>query len=133
MTEEHKSTQSRSVLLVDDDSFLLDMYALKFKECGVEVDAVSDPGVALDKLRGGANPDVVLIDIIMPTINGFDMLETIKKEGLAKNARLIMLTNQGQQEDIDKATKLGADGYIIKASAIPSEVCDKVLALSHSK
>ncbi len=118
------------VYLIDDDSFLLDMYALKFKECGLPVEAVSDPKVALDKIRAGANPDIVIVDIIMPGMTGFDFLEALQKENLVPNARRIVLSNQGQQEDIEKATKLGATGYIIKASAIPSEVCDKVLAIS---
>ena len=121
---------NKLVYLIDDDSFLLDMYAIKFKECGLPVEAISDASIALEKLRQGGTPDVILVDIIMPGMSGFDFLEAVKKEGLAKNARLIVLSNQGQQEDIDKATKLGAQGYIIKASAIPSEVCDKVLAIS---
>lgn len=120
------------IYLIDDDSFLLDMYAIKFKACGLPVEAISDASIALEKLRQGASPDVILVDIIMPGVNGFDFLEALQKEGLAKNARVIVLSNQGQQEDLDKATKLGAQGYIIKASALPSEVCDKVLAFSNS-
>ncbi len=123
-------TQPQLVYLIDDDSFLLDMYALKFKECGLPVEAISDAATALQKIRDGANPDIIVVDIIMPGMTGFDFLEAIQKEGLVKNARLVVLSNQGQQEDIDKATKLGATGYIIKASAIPSEVCDKVIAIS---
>lgn len=118
------------IYLIDDDSFLLDMYALKFKECGLPVEAISDAAIALEKIRQGAQPDVILVDVIMPGMNGFDFLEALQKEGLAKNARLIVLSNQGQQEDIDKATKFGAQGYIIKASAIPSEVCEKVIAIT---
>jgi CheY-like chemotaxis protein len=118
------------VYLIDDDSFLLDMYAIKFKECGLPVEAVSDPKVALDKIRAGATPDIVIVDIIMPGMTGFDFLEALQKENLVPNARKIVLSNQGQQEDIERATKFGATGYIIKASAIPSEVCDKVLAIS---
>lgn len=123
-------TQPQLVYLIDDDSFLLDMYALKFKECGLPVEAISDAATALQKIRDGANPDIIVVDIIMPGMTGFDFLEAIQKEGLVKNARLVVLSNQGQQEDIDKATKFGATGYIIKASAIPSEVCDKVIAIS---
>ena len=118
------------VYLIDDDTFLLGMYATKFKDCGLPVEAISDAQIALEKIRQGAKPDVILVDIIMPGMTGFDFLEALQKEGLAKNARVMVLSNQGQQEDIDKATKLGAQGYIIKASAIPSEVCDKVLALT---
>ena len=119
--------------MVDDDTFLLDMYALKFKECGVQIEPISDPAVALDKLRKGAEPSIILLDIIMPGMSGFDFLEAVKKEGLAKNARIIMLSNQGQHEDLEKATELGAAGFIIKASAIPSEVCDQALAIGHGK
>jgi CheY-like chemotaxis protein len=126
-------TPKESLLLVDDDAFLLDMYAMKFKQCGLPVEAINDPAAALDKLRKGMAPTIILLDVIMPGLNGFDFLEAIKKEGLAKDAVVIMLSNQGQQEDIDKATKLGAAGYIIKASAIPSEVCDQALAIARGK
>lgn len=123
-------SQPNLVYLIDDDSFLLDMYALKFKECGLPVEAIADARAALDKIRAGANPDIVIVDIIMPGMTGFDFLEALQKENLVPGARKIVLSNQGQQEDIERATKLGATGYIIKASAIPSEVCDKVLAIS---
>lgn len=119
-----------SVLIIDDDKFLLDMYTLKFKECGCVVDAASDPAAALEKLRTGKGPDIILLDIIMPGMNGFEFLEAVKKENLAKDTAIIMLSNQGQQEDIDKAMALGAAGYIVKASSIPSEVLSKALAIA---
>jgi CheY-like chemotaxis protein len=122
-----------SVLLVDDDKFLLDMYSLKFKEGGCNVEAIPDSTAALEKLRSGFAPDIILLDVVMPTLSGFELLEKIKKEGLAPNASIIMLSNQGQQEDIDTATKLGAAGYIIKASSIPSEVLQKTLSIADAK
>lgn len=128
-----KSSNAELVFLIDDDSFLLDMYALKFKECGLNVDAMNDPTVALGKLRAGATPNVILVDLIMPVMNGFDFLEAVQKEGLGKGVKIVVLTNQGQQEDIARATQLGATGYIIKASAIPSEVCEKVLAIQKAE
>ncbi len=128
-----KPTASYSVFLVDDDKFLLDMYTLKFKESGCSIDAIPDPTLALEKLRAGAQPNIILLDVVMPTLTGFEFLETVRKEGLAKDATIIMLTNQGQQDDIDKAMALGAAGYIIKASAIPSEVLLKTLAIADAK
>lgn len=125
-----KPERSDSILIVDDDKFLLDMYTLKFRECGCGVQAINDPVKALDTLRQGASPDIILLDIVMPAMNGFDFLEAIRKEGLAKKSRIIMLSNQGQQEDIDKAMSLGASGYIIKASSIPSEVLQKTLSIA---
>jgi two-component system chemotaxis response regulator CheY len=124
---------SYSVFLVDDDKFLLDMYTLKFKESGCAVEAIADPLAALEKLRKGSTPGIILLDVVMPAMTGFEFLEVVRKEGLAKTATIIMLTNQGQQEDIDKAMALGAAGYIIKASAIPSEVLAKTLTIAGAK
>jgi len=122
-----------SVLLVDDDRFLLDMYTIKFKDGGCTVEAIPDPLAALEKLRQGLSPNIILLDIVMPSLNGFEFLETMRKENLAKDAAVVMLSNQGQQEDIDKAMKLGASGYIIKASSIPSEVLQKALSIAETK
>jgi DNA-binding response OmpR family regulator len=120
-------------MLIDDDRFLLDMYTLKFANAGCAVDAMTSAEHALEKLRTGVAPDIILLDIVMPAISGFDFLETVKKEGLAKTSSIIMLSNQGQDEDVKKATALGAAGYIVKASSIPSEVLEKALAIADVK
>lgn len=108
--------------LVDDDRFLLDMYAVKFKAANHEVTAFSGGEEVLAALRTAPAPDALLLDIVMPGIDGFGVLEAIHKEKLVPTTKLIVLSNQGQESDIAKATALGANGYIIKASAIPSEV-----------
>jgi DNA-binding response OmpR family regulator len=111
------------VYLVDDDRFLLDLYAVKFKNAGHEVSIFNGGEDLLTALRkeGAPSPDAILLDLIMPGVNGFETLEAIRKEKLAPGA-LVVLSNQGQDADIEKAKQLSADGYIIKASAIPSEV-----------
>lgn len=119
-----------TILLVDDDRFLLDMYSLKFKECGCKVTAEPDPAKALKLLKEGLDPDVILLDVIMPGVSGFDFLQTVRDENLAKKATIIVLSNQGQEEDIKKAMDLGAAGYIVKASAIPSEVLEKTITFA---
>lgn len=119
-----------SVYLIDDDRFLLDMYSLKFRDSGCAINTSADPLKALEELRKGATPDVILLDVIMPGMSGFEFLEAMRKEGLAKNAKVVVLSNQGQDEDIKKAMDLGASGYIIKASAIPSEVLQKTLDIA---
>jgi CheY-like chemotaxis protein len=81
---------------------------------------------ALEKLRNGLDPDIMLVDIVMPTMDGFEFLAKVKEEGLASKATIIVLSNLGQPEDIEKGISLGASGYIIKASATPSEVVEKV-------
>lgn len=112
------------VYLVDDDRFLLDLYAVKFKNAGHEVGVFGGGEELLAVLRkeGAVVPNAILLDVIMPGMTGFETLEMIRKEGLAKGAKIIFLSNQGQDSDIEKAKQLAADGYIIKASAIPSEV-----------
>lgn len=115
-----------SILIIDDDAFLIDMYALKFTQQGFEV--VTAPGTlqAIEMLETGIDPDIVLVDIVMPTMDGFEFLARIKEDKLADRAMKIVLSNLGQQEDIDRGIALGAIGYIVKASATPSEVVTKV-------
>ena len=111
------------IYLTDDDRFLLDLYAVKFKGAGHEVQAFGGGEELLAELRkGGPAPSAILLDVIMPGQDGFEVLQAIRTEKLAQGAKLILLTNQGQDADIEKSRKLGADVYIIKASAIPSEV-----------
>lgn len=112
------------VYLVDDDRFLLDLYAVKFKNAGHEVTLFGGGEELLTALRkdGAVMPDILLLDIIMPGMTGFETLEALRKEDIAKDAKVIFLSNQGQDSDLERAKQLGADGYIIKASAIPSEV-----------
>ncbi len=116
------------ILLVDDDSFLLQMYGMKFKREGFDVHTSSSAMDAIEVLRHGLLPDVIAFDITMPEHDGFYLLETIRTEDLAKNAKKIALTNQQSEEEKIKAIELGADQYIIKATMIPSEVVNTVRA-----
>lgn len=116
-------------MLVDDDEFLLDMYSLKFREAGFEVDLARGGEDALTILRGGATPDIILLDIVMPKVDGFEFLRMANKENLKKAAKVIVLSNLGQKEDIDKGISLGASDYIVKANSTPSEVVKKVETL----
>ncbi|PIT91034.1 response regulator [Candidatus Kaiserbacteria bacterium CG10_big_fil_rev_8_21_14_0_10_49_17] len=126
---EKESTQKKgyTVLLVDDDKFLLDMYSTKFREAGHTTEAAFGGDDALKKLRGGAQFDAILLDMVMPGTDGIELLKNVKAEKLGGNPTLIALSNQGEQSDIDKAKEAGADDYIVKASAIPSEVLAHVI------
>ncbi len=126
------STQKK-ILIIDDDSFLLDMYSLKFSQSGYEVESSLGSVQAYEKLKKGFSPDLILMDIVMPEMNGFELLEKISKEKLTKDVPIIMLSNRGQQGDIDQAMKLGAVGYIVKANTTPSEVITKVDQIISSK
>ena len=119
MTEQNSSP---TVLLVEDDHFLLDMYSMKFTQGGFAVESCQSSSEALTSLRGGVKPAAILFDIVMPGDDGFSLLRSIKKEKLAQGACLIALTNQSSDPDRKQALELGADQYVIKASMIPSEV-----------
>jgi len=123
--DEEKTT----IFLIDDDEFLLDMYALKFKSSGFKVEVAYGAKEALDKLKKGFYPDVVLLDIVMPKLDGFVFLEILKKEKLLKDSLIIVLSNLGQKDDIEKSKMLGAADYIVKASFTPTEVVEKVKTL----
>ena len=122
-----------TVLIVDDDKFLLEMYRKKFEHEGSTVDVAIGSAEALAKLRGGSSPDILILDIIMPDMDGMELLETIRKEKLVPDAIIIMLTNESDQEKIKKAESLGIKGYIVKATSIPSEVVEEALKIANLK
>lgn len=122
-----------SVLLVDDDNFLLQMYSMKFTSEGFTVHTATSVHDAIEILRNGLIPDAVAFDITMPEHDGFFLLETVKAEGLVKNAKLIALTNQQSEAEKNKALELGASDYLIKATMIPSEVVSAVRAVIQAK
>ncbi len=115
-------TKPLSILFVDDDKFLLDMYALKFSKNNFDVHTAQGPEESLKIMRGGFTPDILLLDVVMPGMDGLELLTILRKENLIPKTVVIMLTNQGMPDDISRAKKLDVDGYIIKATTIPSEV-----------
>jgi CheY-like chemotaxis protein len=122
-----------TILLVDDDKFILDMYANKFETKGYNVHAVSNAEEALTIIQSGADVHVALLDIMMPGMSGLELLKKVKDEDLLPGAAIIMLTNQGSDSEIKEAKDLGVDGYIVKAMTIPSEVLEKVETIHAEK
>lgn len=114
------------MLIVDDDKFLLNMYSIKFNKNNFDVDSAVTGEEALKKIKEGCNPDIILLDVVMPGMDGFDVLNNLRKDEKNSNMMIIMLTNQGQLADIEKAKKFNVNGYIIKATTIPSEVVEEV-------
>ena len=115
-----------TIYITDDDKFLLDMYAVKFTERGYKVETVFNGQEMIDKLVSGARPDACLVDIVMPGMDGFELLDQMKKRNLCQDSPIIILSNLGQKEDIERGLALGASGYIVKAHATPTEVVNKV-------
>ena len=122
-----------SILIVDDDKFLTDMYSVKFSEKGFVVETASSGPDALQKVDGGLSPDIFLVDIVMPMMDGFELVQHLVQRQKDKRSAIIVLSNLGQKEDVEKGLALGADGYIVKASATPSEVVEKVVEIVEHK
>ncbi len=122
-----------TVLIVDDDKFLLGMYQKKFEHDGALVDVAVGSEETLTKLRGGAKPDIIILDIIMPGMDGLELLKVIRKEKLVPDSIIIMLTNESDQKKIEEAKSLGIKGYIVKATSIPTEVVEKVWEIAKLK
>ena len=121
------------ILIVDDDSFLLDMYALKFSQNNFEVHTAMNGVEAVEKIKKGLQPEVLLLDVIMPEMDGFEMLEKINAEKLSPLSTKIILSNKSQQADIDRGNGLGVSGYIVKANSTPVEVINQVAAILEKK
>ena len=114
------------ILIVDDDVLILDMYSLKFSQNNFDVHTSLGSVDALNQLKCGFCPDIILTDVLMPNMDGLEMLEKIKKEKLSDNSFKIILSNKGEPEDLERARAVGINGYIIKATATPSEVVAQV-------
>lgn len=116
------------ILLVDDDAFLRDMYAMKFSEKGHTIDSAETAENALTKIRENEY-DLVMLDVVMPGMSGIELLKHIKEEKNGKKIKCIMLSNQSEEQDKESAFAAGAIGYIVKAELIPSEVVDEAAKL----
>ncbi len=114
------------ILIIDDDEFLLDMYSLKFKEENFDVEVAMGGLEALEKIKNGLEPNIILVDLVMPNMDGFEFIKELKDKALAKKSKVVILTNLGQKEDIEKGIRLGADDYIVKAYFTPSEIMKKI-------
>ncbi|HEX4799106.1 MAG TPA: response regulator [Candidatus Paceibacterota bacterium] len=116
------------ILLIDDDSFLRDMYATKFTELGYDIDVAESAEVAISKLQGSSY-DVLLLDMVMPGMTGVELIKIIKSDHIGGDPLCIMLSNQSDEHDKQSALDAGAIGYIVKAELIPSEVVEAVKTL----
>ncbi len=121
------------ILLVDDDAFLRDMYATKFSASGYDIDSAETGDQAITKLEQDKSFDVVLLDMVMPGVTGPELITKIKETLPDRDIKCIVLSNQGQESDIEEAKSAGAIGYIIKAEAIPSDVVARVDKLINNK
>ena len=117
--------ENKRVLIVEDDEFLLQMYATKLELEGFKV-LEATTGLKGLKAAQKEIPDLILLDLNLPELSGFEVLAQLKREDSTKNIKVLILTNYSQKDNIDKCLELGADDYLIKAHFVPSEVIKKI-------
>ncbi len=113
------------VLIVEDDVFLSQIYQKKFEMEGYKVSTADNGEKGLMDAKK-KKPNIILLDILLPKMDGFAVLAKLKSDAEVKDIPVILLTNLGQKEDVDKGLEQGAADYLIKAHFKPSEVVDKV-------
>ena len=120
--------KSKKIMIVEDDNFVMDIYQTKLEKEGFKVISAENGLEAMKKLEeGGENiPDLILLDIVMPYMDGMEFLEKIKKQEKLKNIPVVLLTNLSQKEEVDLGLSMGAEDYLIKSHFTPSEVMSKI-------
>ncbi len=113
------------ILLIEDDSFLLSMYATKFEMENFQVITAEDGEKGI-KLAMKEVPDIILLDILLPKLNGFEVLKEIRANKETSPIPVILLTNLSQKSEIEQGLALGANDFLIKAHFMPSEVVEKI-------
>ncbi len=120
------------ILFVEDDMAFFNLCAMELKMKGFDVVHVSEGTSAIGKIRD-EKPDLVLLDIVLPGMNGLDILKELKESEDLKNIKVAMLTNFGMDDNVNRAMELGADDYFMKYNIVLSELPDKISTILGSK
>jgi DNA-binding response OmpR family regulator len=118
----------KKILIIEDDLFIRDIYHMKFSQEGFDVVIAEDGIRGLEELEKSI-PDIVLLDVVMPRMNGVEVLKTMRNDARFNKIPIIMLTNISEKENISQDAGSSPDDYLIKSHFAPSEVVDKVNAL----
>src|SRR3989338_1592705 len=125
MSSGGRTTAKRKILIVEDEPFLSDMYKAKFESLGYNVVTADNGEQGIAKMRL-EKPDVVLLDIIMPVMDGYSVLKVVRADPELKHQLIVIFSNLGQDEEITKGLQLGADDYLVKSNLTPSELTQKL-------
>lgn len=126
-----KTDGQDTVLIIEDDKFLReDLYGRKLRAAGFEVESAED-GEQAFKLLSMMVPDIVILDLVLPGMDGFQILQKIREGDKTKDVPVIIVSNLGQQADIDKAMKLGATDFMVKANFTLDEISARITSILH--
>ncbi len=115
----------KKVLIIEDDIFLSELMAKKLEDSGFNVIKAIDGQEGLEK-AASTKPDLILLDLILPGLDGFEVLKRIKDNAQISSIPVIILSNLGQREDIERGFDLGAQDYLVKAQFTPDEIVERV-------
>jgi len=118
----------KTILIVEDDKFLRELIAQKLTKEGYPLSEAIDGEEGIKKIKE-EKPSLVLLDLILPGIDGFEVLSQMKEDPSVSSIPVIILSNLGQKEDVEKGLKLGAVDYLIKAHSTPGEIIEKIKAV----
>jgi len=118
------------ILLIEDDKFFREFYASKLKQKNIEVDQAADGEEGMNKILA-SRPDLVLLDLIMPNKDGFEVLEEMQQKKLTSEIPVLVFSTLGSQQDIQKARELGAKGYINKSFFDFDKLFNRILELGN--
>ena len=116
---------AKKILIVEDDIMISSMYKIKLEQAGFEV-FVADDGARGLEMAVEKKPDIILLDVILPQMDGFSLLQELKINKHFKNTPIIMLTNLGTSEDKEKGASYGASDYLVKANLTPADIVDTI-------
>lgn len=116
---------SKKILIIEDEEYLLDMYKMKFESAGYEVIVARDGESGL-ALAMNEQPDLILLDIVIPKKDGYEVLEELRRDDKIKGLKVYILSNLGQKAEIKKGLDDGADGYFVKATLTPQQLVENV-------
>jgi DNA-binding response OmpR family regulator len=116
------------ILLIEDDKFLRELIIQKLGREGFEVAEAPEGEIGLTKMKE-EKPDLVLLDLILPGIDGFEVLRQIKEDSETSNIPVVILSNLGQKDDVGRGMKLGATDYLVKAHFTPGEILSKIKSI----
>lgn len=123
-----KNQTAKKILIAEDDGFISEVYSTKLSLEGFDICIALDGKEALERVKT-EKPDLILLDIMMPKLDGLEILEKLKADSGLKKIPVVVLTNVGEKDAIDKALSLGAVDYLIKSSHTPGEVVAKIKSL----
>ena len=122
----------KNILIIEDDAFLRDLISKKLSSADFSISEAIDGESAIAKIKE-AKPDLILLDLLLPTMDGFEVLAKLKEDNMTSAIPVIILSNLGQKEEVDKGISMGATDYLIKAQFTPEEIVAKVKEIFEKK